>query len=514
MTSLGSTLLLPALAALAGRAAPAAPQAPHDPRVEDGVVFVRDRCGEKEGAPPAKNLGKLVVLTDLDQRDPWRPLVERVMAVKKTAVLVPFPEGKLAKARATLERELPEFVLVVTKPEHLDVNFHFELLELLAALDDDPFVDAAPGYLTGATLDEAKAFFERIVALEAKKQPLPQELVDFGPIAQGPAQSGGPQSDPIGKGWKRWFAYHGPVSEMIEKKALLAGRGVLHAGGHGLPCGIDHGLQGVDLRKQAIDLGSALYFSGPCYCGVTSGWFAWGDGAIERRVVAPEESFALAAIARGVSALFAGFDPDRGETCSQEIEHLFVHGDALGHASKETYDGVVVARRQEKLELFRYEVGKPMPHQGMVDTMTGGGACRALFGDPSWRPIAACAEPLYEIKKRDSAKSLTLELAFDKPDLSRWELVDVYHCEGGWTHRLAFTIEIPLATAKALDGFEVKSLTAGGKPLVHHFPTAMVERFGGKAFLHVYVVFPPAGQQNTFTAEHDFAASFVLRKRT
>jgi len=47
------------------RAAP-----PADPRVEDGPYFVADKVGDKEGAPPAKNLGKLVVLTDLAKSDP------------------------------------------------------------------------------------------------------------------------------------------------------------------------------------------------------------------------------------------------------------------------------------------------------------------------------------------------------------------------------------------------------------------------------------------------------------
>ena len=36
-----------------------------------------------------------------------------------------------------------------------------------------------------------------------------------------------------------------------------------------------------------------------------------------------------------------------------------------------------------------------------------------------------------------------------------------------------------------------------------HFATAMVERWGGKAYLHVYVVFPPAGQQNVFFVKRD-----------
>jgi hypothetical protein len=103
--------------------------------------------------------------------------------------VIAFPAGRpdgIAAARGDLARELPEFALIVTKPDHLDVNLHFALLETLAALDADPFVDVAFGYVTGATLPEAKAFVERILALEAKKEPLPAEVRRRRPDRAGP----------------------------------------------------------------------------------------------------------------------------------------------------------------------------------------------------------------------------------------------------------------------------------------------------------------------------------------
>jgi hypothetical protein len=475
-------------------------------------VFVPDLCGRGEGAPPAKNLGKLVLLTDLAPSDAYYAVVKRLVAAKKPAAVIDFPAGHIESTLARLTAEQPEFALVVSRPDHLDVNLHFALLEMVAALDADPFADVAFGYVTGATAEEALAFVDRFLELQKKKQPLPRRLVEFGPIAQGPPQFGGPHSHELAKGWKRWFAFHGPVEGMLAKKDILAGAGILAAGGHGMPGGVVDGLSGRDLRQHALDLSPALYFSGPCYCGVTGGWFEPSAQGASRRVVEATESFALAAIASGVSALFAGFDPDRGETCSQEMEHLLVTGGALGHATKQTYDGVAVARRAPKLALFRYTHGKPAPHKDLVDTMTGGGACRALFGDPTWRPIERCAEPLFEIESRDTPKAFTLTWQCDRPDTSHWSSVDVYRCDGGWTHRIAFTVELPLATARNLKRFEVSELTAGGKPLEHRFPTAMLERWGGKARLHVYLVFPPRGQQNVFFVERDFVARFTFGK--
>ena len=67
--------------------------------------------------------------------------------------------------RPDLLRELPEFAIVVSPPDHLDVNLHFALLELVAGLDADPFVDVAVGYVTGASPAEALAFGKRIIEM-------------------------------------------------------------------------------------------------------------------------------------------------------------------------------------------------------------------------------------------------------------------------------------------------------------------------------------------------------------
>jgi hypothetical protein len=90
--------------------------------------------------------------------------------------------------------------------------------------------------------------------------------------------------------------------------------------------------------------------------------------------------------------------------------------------------------------------------------------------------------------------------------------VDVYRCDGGWTHRVAFREQIPVETARKLESFTLGRLTAKDGPLDGRFATAMVERWGGKAYLHVYVVFPPAGQQNVFFVKRDFTARFVFAK--
>jgi hypothetical protein len=485
-----------------------------DAKAEDpkATVFVPDACGADEGAPPKASLGKLVVLTDLGEGDPYRPVLDLLRQGKRPAAVVSFPAGKIAAAKDELSRLLPEFVLVVTHPERIDVNLHFELIETAASLDADPFVDFAFGYVTGATPDEALAFGRRILAMGAKAGALPKSVVEFGPASSGKTEFVPTHPHRVAKGFKESCLWHGPVADLLAKKEMLRGAGIVRAGGHGEPHRIVDGLTGEDLRKHKIDFAPALYFSGPCYCGVTGPWFDASQGVPKRVVVEPMKSFALATIACGVTALFAGLDPDRGETCSQELEHLVLHGDALGHASKETYDGAALALRRPEPRLFRYSDGGARPQRNLADTMIGGGASRALFGDPTFLPFAQSADPPCAVKQKDGAKALEVSWSSERGPTDWWSCVDVYRCDGGWTHRVAFREKIPVETARKLKTFSVARLVAKDGPLEGRFATAMVERWGGKAFLHVYVVFPPAGQENVFFVKRDFEARFLFGK--
>lgn len=476
-----------------------------DPRT---VVFVPDRCGANEGAPPADNLGTLVLLTDLQPQDDYHGVVELLEKSKKPVAIVRYPKGNIAACAGQLKQLLPEHVLVVTRPGHIEANQHFALLELAASLDEDPFVDFTIGYVTGATPEEALAFTRRFLAVGRKRNALPRTMFDFGPAKNKTLQEGGPTAHDLAKGWKKTWVYHGSVEEMRKRARKLHGHGVLHAGGHGEPERIVDGLTAHELRSQRFDLSPALYFSGPCYCGVTGLWYRPGAKGIDVVQVEPMSSFALAVLASGATALFAGLDPDRLEQSSQELEHLWVHGDSLGRAIKETYDGTTMALRRSVYRLFRYKEGHPRPQKNLAMTMIGGGASRVLYGDPTYVPFTACAKPAFPVRTKRGRKALTIEWkARQKPD--GWLAVDVYRCGGRWTNRIAFRERIPLKVARELESFQVEKLTSETGPLPGRFPTAMVERWGGRAYLHVYVVFEPGGLPPD---ARNLQARFVFRK--
>ncbi len=477
------------------------------------AIFVADRVGDGEGAPPAASLGSLVLMTDLDEADPYWPVVERLREAKNPVAVLSYEPGRIEGVELELRRVLPEFAIVVTRPERIDVNLHLDLLELSSRLDDDPFVDVAFGYVTGASPVETLAFVDRFLAVAKKRNALPKSILEFGPAQNARTSQSGPRQHAVAKGWKQSDLYHGPLEDLLDGKRPLAGYGVLRAGGHGMPDGVVDGLKGADLRSRRLDLSPAIYFSGPCYCGVTGPYFEMQSGAVHRKLVRPEESFALAAIASGVTALFAGLDPDRGETTSQEMEHLWIEGGALGHAVKGTYDGCVLALRRPTFELYRYADGKGRPYRDLAEQMIGAAAGRALFGDPTLVPFAAAAKPPFPVKQKGRRDGFELVWSADEAPTSYWMANDVFRCDGGWTHRIQFAHELPPDQIRAIRSFEVAELKAKRGPLEGRFATAMVERWGGRAYVHVYVVFPVDGDERAFFANREFVARFAFRTK-
>ncbi len=412
---------------------------------------------------------------------------------------------KMDAAFRELARIRPGFVAVVVPPDRLDVNFHFEFLERAARLDSDPFVDFSFGYITGATPAEALGSLRAL-----RKDETRHTVLEFGPTrrAYGPTRPGPHKT---AKGYTvRRYGHAANAADVAATLAKLEGIGIYKAWGHGYPAGVYEGLQGSALRKSTLDLDGALYFSGPCYCGVPSGWFDPSGGLIKRRVLALEDSFVLAAIKARAGAIFAGLDPDRGETNHHEFEHLLTRGGPLGDASKSTYDDVVLAYRRTRLKLPRYKECERRPHASIHETMIAGGACRALFGDPAATPVKAAAPDPFVAEVHKTDHGLELRWSYTK-DLGRyWLPIDVYRAEGRWTHRLRFTVELPRGAAHGIRGFKALQVTKDGHALPAQWVTAGLEGLGERVRAHVMVVFPWNLEKKALLGGQLYEARFLL----
>jgi len=456
-----------------------------DPEATDAVVFLKD-LGRGKPAPAKKALDDLVILTGVGKRDPYYRVVE-ILTKGGAKEIIEFRPDRLADAFARLAKRRPGNVVVVIRPETLDVHFQYEFLERASRLDGDPFVDFRFGYVTGATADEAVAFVEGIA--KARKKRLPRTILMFGPSSR-PA----PLSAARPHHWAEGFTvrrYHHPqdAKDICDRLKEIAGTGILSASGHGEPEGVAHGLRGEQIRKSGLRLAPALYFSGPCWCGVPGTWFKPESGRYVRKTVAPEKSFLLALIGSGVTGAFAGLDPDRGETNNREREDV-IAGETLGAAAKNTYDDVVLSYRRSKLVLPRYVPGKPAPFRDIHDNMISGAACRALYGDPTWRPFPSTAEDPLRMKLDWTRKDLVATWKGLPTKVRGWRVIDICRGGGGWTHRLRFTFDLDAKKAAKLGTFEVVSVTKDGKALPYVYPTAALESWGDEVRVHVLIVFP------------------------
>ncbi|MBL8896562.1 MAG: hypothetical protein JNM84_02990 [Planctomycetes bacterium] len=485
----------------------ASANAPFQDPEESSAVVLLPLTEKGEGAPSRAGLGRTVLLTSIRESDPWWRVVAalREGGIKDKDIVTVRP-WDAERVRKALAKSQPEFAVVVLPPDELDVNMHFELLEQLSKLDGDPFVDVTFGYITGATPEEAESFARATIA--ARKARPKRSILEFGPSTS-PAPLSGSTAHPWASGFTtRRLAHAEDERDVANLLAAAKDVGVLQAWGHGMPPGVDRGLQGREIRAARLDLFPALYFSGPCYCGVPGRWFDPSKGAIREAQVAPEESFLLALLGARVSAVFAGLDPDRGETNHQELEHLLSSGEPLGYATKGTYDDVVLAYRRPELSLPRYAAEKPDPHRNLAETMIAGGACRALFGDPSFAPFEKAGESAFEALATAAPKAIRITWNHEGSIGNYWAPVDVYRADGGWTHRLRFRVPIAVEKARRVSSFRVLSVTKDGQSLEVGFPTAALELFGGKAFLHVLIVFPRNEQDRALWNGKQFEARF------
>ncbi len=483
--------------------------AKNQPEDAGAAVFLGP-LSAKLGAPSADGLRMRVILTAVADDPAWKGVFETLRARGYDKV-ISYKVGKVAAAFRELKRLRPAYVAVVIPHDQLDVNWHFDFLERAAKLDGDPFVDFAFGYITGATPAEATAFVRGIAAVAAGKKKLPRTIVEFAPV---PKPYGPTRAAPhkVAKGWTTRGLWHKHDDQDIAQRlSKLKGVGIYRASGHGMPDGIDHGLSGRALRESGLQMHPALYFSGPCYCGVTSRWFRYRNGQAKEERVAPEDSFVLSLIRAGTTGVFAGLDPDRGETNHHEMEHVLVTGEPLGLASKATYDDVVVAYRRKALELPEHRPGKGWPFRDIHDQMISGAACRALFGDPTFAPVAAAGEDPFRAEHAWTKKGLEVVWKRGSDVGKYWAPVDVLRGEGGWTHRIRLRVDLSLEDARRVTGCRSVVVTKDGETVPHIYATAAVEEWGGEGRVHLMVVFSRHLKKKALWGGRSYEARFVLR---
>lgn len=353
-----------------------------------------------------------VVLTDLAESDPYFAAARRLQE-HRSARLIRFPPGRVAETVDAIREAQPAFVAVVVRPETLDVNFAYEVLEIAVKVDDDPFTDFAYGFVTGATAADALGLVERTIAAEAGPPPSSGRLLAFGPTNTPQADQG--SAFEWLPAWQRQRIEHKPGRFPRRNLKDLAGADVIRFWGHGAPDGVEGSLAQSDL--SGIGIRARMVFAGPCFSAVTGRYYDEPKycGNLEARCVKPGKSLALTFLSKGALSYFGALQEDRCLSAGQEMECALTSGEPVGMALKHTQDRIVMAQTNGGMRFARLRAGVPRPGEKGLEAQLRLAAARILLGDPAFQPFPAQAGPAMKTTVQRTGAALSVEAIIVDP---------------------------------------------------------------------------------------------------
>ncbi len=436
-----------------------------------------------------------VVVTDIPESDPFHTVVKAALKTAGASRPVRFKDP--ADALEALRQLRPDSVLVVIRPETLDLNFAYDFLDMAGRVDEDPFVDFVYGFITGRSPEAALAFLKETDAVRRKPGLVPRAAMDCL----------GPNNLDEDRVWRWKFARMLPKLKGFELASMnhgkrgypqsrlgdLEGFGYVHFGGHGVPDRIVQGLTADQVSR--VNLRHAVVFNGACWTGVTCRSFDWRTGRI--RAVETKNPFCLAVLDRGVAAYLAAVHPDHGIPVYQEMERLFSTGETLGEVMKYTYDQVVMASGGKRPAFPRWKDGEAPPALGRGTMELHGTAARVLFGDPRFKPLKKVAKSPYFVKMKRSGRNYLVKAQMLNPDL-KYTHMDTFSGDMArnrmqFNDRFYFQADLP-GKAK-VKSVKVVTAVARKKAVKHRLVSYAVEAWRGRRILHVQVDFPSRGYQ-------------------
>lgn len=399
------------------------------------------------------------------------------------------------RLRAKLKELALRYVVLVLAPEQIEFGFQRRFLEMAAGLDDDPFVDFAYGYVTGATGAEALALVE--AGISAAGAPRDASL---GRLAGSASKSlerntqyklRGSSPDVIRAQIRGDEESHDRefLATFLPK---LATSNAIMVSGHGFPDRVVGCLDAEDLKN--VRLPGAVVLNVACWTGTTDRWYRYARGGVlHEEAVARKRSLALAMVRTGVCGYVAYLCPrPQGPEMDRELMALAVGGQSLGDARRREYDKAVLGFLgfgEREMNLTQpAPVGPRRPDVDairdiMLEDATGG----VLFGDPALRPFTARRgeDPIGVLIERDGA---TIVLRASCPKHSLW-----LHCDepaGRMDGKPAMKVHarVPLGASHVRD-VSVEFVRIGAREERHRVVWA-VEEDHGERFLQLKVVFP------------------------
>jgi len=330
------------------------------------------------GLPRPEGIGKLVIVSNYAGRDGRFQAVKK-LAEHRGARIVKFKGGKIGTVRKALVSEGPEFVALAVKPETVDTNFHYEVLELCRDLDRDPMPDFHFGYLCARNGEDLERMVDRI--LERERRP-PER-----PVAKVVSLSGSGQQ--------------------------LEGLDYFLHFGHGQAWCVVKGLSGEQVGQLHLPRAPVIW-SGACFNGVLSRSFhecAYRLVFSKPTTIDPERLMTLNWVHAGATGYFAALEGDRGEMAMAEWDYFREHACALGEAIGYQYRLAFTSVYADFTKFPRQLPGH-RKKMSFYNVMLRGMVSRLLLSDPSYRPLSRPLDPpRHRVTVAQDAARLTVTVA-------------------------------------------------------------------------------------------------------
>ncbi|MCK6459939.1 MAG: tetratricopeptide repeat protein [Planctomycetes bacterium] len=427
------------------------------------------------GLPRAEGLGRTVLLTSLAAGDARLRALEGWRGARGAEV-VRFPGADVREAAKELARIGPEFVAVAVPPTVVDINFHFEMLELCRDLDEDPMPDFHFGYLCARDARDLAAFAARILEKEARGGIEARETVD------------------------------------LRQTEVVAGLDLIFHLCHGQAWCVEGMLTGEEIAQLSLPK-APVVFSGACFNGVLSR--SWHDSALKLAFLPPKEIepkrlVSLAWVHAGASALLAALEGDRGEMAAAEWEYFRSTAAPLGEVVGLEYRLAFTSLPETFPSFPRYVPGRAK-RTGFYDVMLRGMVSRLLLSDPGFRPLreplAAPVTPASAARdEATGAVTVTVEAGGARTGYVPFTFINVLpkSGRGAFDRRLYARVELPGDPAVRYGPPAVRAELEGAEiPLTRHH--VKHEVWGGRRFVNVQ-----AESEDGRLARPGARATFVL----
>lgn len=458
--------------------------------------------------------GDVVVLEAPSPDEGFHEAAE-TLAAHHGAEILKLDPARPASLLPALRKLAPRHAILVMPPDAIDFAFQRRFLDAATRVDEDPFVDFAFGYVTGADGKEAKAFAQACIDASAR----PREAVLAVLSGNAPKSIDSRADYHLRTTSMRPLRGRVAAAEGGHDRAFLAqflpklaACNLVEFAGHGFPDQVVGCLDAADLA--GVRLPGAVVLNVACWNGVTGAWFDYEKRRLVRKEVAPAKSVALAVLRTGVCGYTAYLCPrPQGPELDRDLVALAVDGATLGDARRRDYDKTLLGFLgfgEERMDLAPLEEGSalPSPSDGIRDLMLPDATGGVLFGDPTVRPFAARAgEDPIEVRHERKPEGIVVDAACAKRSL--W-----LHCDDpagrvGGKQAMKVYSRIPLGDV-LVEEVAVDRIRVGPRDVPSRVVWA-VEEDHGERFVHVKVAFPR--QDSRGMGEDDaLALRFTVRR--